>query len=392
MTNKELVTLFLDLYGGSDADIRLFKAPGRVNLIGEHIDYNGGHVFPAALEMTNTVVARPNGTSCINMAVTSLPDRVSAGIAALGEYRHLHWGSYQIGVAYMLQQAGFEIPGCDLLYHGTVPYGAGLSSSASIEVATALALAKLGGEENPDMVRIARLCQQAENEYVGMSCGIMDQFVSAMGRKDHALFLDCSTLEYEYVPLDLGDYTIVITNTNAPHKLTHSQYNQRRQECERALAVINQNGGNYRYLCEMSMDDLAGYRKYITDETLWRRARHCVTEEARTVSSLKALRRGDIAAFGKLLAEAHISMRDDYEATGRELDAAFDSAMGLSGVIGSRMTGGGFGGCNISIVEKRRVEDFKEGMAKQYSKETGLIPAFYQSDAGSGACEVTDWR
>lgn len=392
MTNNELVKLFLDIYGGSDADVRLFEAPGRVNLIGEHIDYNGGHVFPAALEMKNTVVARLNGTNRINMAVTSLPDRVSADIAALGEYKHLHWGSYQIGVASMLHQAGYEISGCDLLYHGTVPYGAGLSSSASIEVATALALVKLGGTESPDRVQIARLCQKAENEYVGMSCGIMDQFVSAMGKKDHALFLDCSTLEFEYVPLDLGDCTIVITNTKAPHKLTHSQYNQRRQECEQALAVINANGGSYRYLCEMSMNDLMGYQQYLTDDTLWRRARHCVTEEARTVQSLKALQRGDISAFGKLLAEAHISMRDDYEATGRELDAAFDIAMGLPGVLGSRMTGGGFGGCNISIVEKSRVEEFKAAMAKQYREATGIEPAFYQSDAGSGAREVTDWR
>ncbi len=392
MTYSELIKRFLDIYGGSEAGIRLFEAPGRVNLIGEHIDYNGGHVFPAALEMKNTLVARPNGTDRINMAVTSLPDRVSADITELEQYKHLHWGSYQLGVAYMLRQAGFAIPGCDLLYHGTVPYGAGLSSSASIEVATALALAKLGGADNPDMVRIARLCQKAENEYVGMSCGIMDQFVSAMGKKDHVLFLDCSSLEYEYVPMDLGNCTIVITNTNAPHKLTHSQYNQRRQECEQALAVINQNGGSYRYLCELSMDDLAGFQKYFADETLWRRARHCVTEEARTVSSLNALQRGDIAAFGKLLAAANISMRDDYEATGRELDAVFDIAMGLPGVLGSRMTGGGFGGCNISIVEKSRVEEFKEAMAKQYREATGIEPAFYQSDAGSGAGEVTDWR
>ena len=392
MTRTEMVKLFLDIYGGSEAGIRLFEAPGRVNLIGEHIDYNGGHVFPAALEMRNTVVARPNGTGRINMAVTSLPDRVSADIGSLGEYKQLHWGSYQIGVAYMMQQAGFSIPGCDLLYHGTVPYGAGLSSSASIEVATALTLAKLGGTDSPDMVQIARLCQKAENEYVGMSCGIMDQFVSAMGKQAHALFLDCSSLEFEYVPLELGDYTIVITNTNAPHKLTHSQYNQRRQECEQALAVINQNGGGYNYLCELTMDSLTEYKKYLTDDMLWRRARHCVTEEARTVASLKALQRGDITTFGKLLAEAHISMRDDYEATGRELDAAFDSAMGLSGVLGSRMTGGGFGGCNISIVEKHRVDEFKEGMTAEYSKVTGLVPAFYQSDAGSGAREVTDWH
>ncbi len=392
MTYKALASEFIGIYGGDAQDIRIFEAPGRVNLIGEHIDYNGGHVFPAALEMKNTVVARPNGTGRIRLAVTSLPDRVDADTNTLENYKHLSWGSYQLGVAYMLQQAGFRIAGCDLLYHGTVPYGAGLSSSASIEVATALMLAKLGGTVAPDMVQLARLCQKAENEYVGMSCGIMDQFVSAMGKKDHALFLDCSTLEYAYVPLDLGDHTIVITNTNAPHKLTHSQYNERRRQCEQALSVINENGGHYRYLCEMSVKELAIYQRHLTDETLLRRARHCVTEETRTMQSLEALKRGDIAAFGRLLAEANISMRDDYEATGRELDAVFSIAMRMDGVLGSRMTGGGFGGCNISIVEKSRVEAFKQIMTAEYEQAVGLTPAFYQSNAGGGAREVTDWR
>jgi galactokinase len=287
-----------------------------------------------------------------------------------------------------MQKAGYLVPGCDLLYHGTVPFGAGLSSSASIEVATAVALAKLGGRSQLDMAEIAVLCQKAENEYVGMNCGIMDQFVSAMAKKNHALFLDCNTLDYQYVPLELGDYTIVITNTKAPHKLTDSQYNQRRSECEQALTVINRNGGNFQNLCAIQVDELEAFRPFFADETLYRRARHCVTEEARTLASLKALKAGDIAAFGKLLCEANRSIRDDYEATGPELDAVFDIAIGIDGVIGSRMTGGGFGGCNISIVEKSKVDAFKKQLAAEYEKRTGYAPVFYQSNAGDGAGEI----
>ena len=236
------------------------------------------------------------------------------------------------------------------------------------------------------------LCQRAENEYVGTNCGIMDQFISAVAKKGHAIFLDCSTLEYRHVPLALGDYTIVITNTNAPHKLTESQYNQRRSECERALEVINTNGGTYGYLCEISPAELEEYRKFFQDNMLYRRARHCVTEEKRTIKSLEALQAGDIHAFGELLCEAHASIRDDFEVTGVELDAVFDIAMGLDGVIGSRMTGGGFGGCNISIVRKDKADRFKEMLKEEYTRKTGYVSSFYQSDAGQGAREVENWQ
>lgn len=392
MTYSELVSDFLKVYGGTEEGIRIFEAPGRINLIGEHIDYNGGHVFPVALDLKNIVVARPNGTNIINMAVTDLPDRVSANLNGLENYKHLKWGNYQCGVAYMLQQEGYPLVGCDLLYHGTVPYGAGLSSSASIEVATAVCLAKLGGTKQLVMEDIAVLCQRAENQYVGMNCGIMDQFISATGKKDHAIFLNCDTLDYQYVPLELDEYTIVITNTNAPHKLTESQYNQRRSACEQALAIINQNGGQYKHLCEISMQELETYKDRFDNETLYRRAKHCVTEEKRTLLSLISLKEGDIMTFGKLLCEANISMRDDYEATGKELDAVFDIAMRIDGVIGSRMTGGGFGGCNISIVKKDVVDQFKKKIKEDYTKQIGYEPAFYQSDAGQGATEVEKWQ
>ncbi len=392
MTYAALVKAFIHLYGGSDEGIRIFEAPGRINLIGEHIDYNGGHVFPAALDLKNIIIARPNGGSVINMAATDLPDRLSAELNRLANYRHLKWGSYQCGVAYMLLESGFPLIGCDLLYHGTVPYGAGLSSSASIELATAICLAKLGGTEQLVLEELAVLCQKAENDYVGVNCGIMDQFISGVGKKDHAIFLNCSTLDYQYVPLELGAYTIVITNTNAPHKLTESQYNQRRSECEQALAVINANGGNYQNLCEVSMDELVRYKKMFNDDILFRRARHCVTEEKRTLLSLLSLKEKDIITFGALLNQGNISIRDDYEATGPELDAVFDIATGIEGVIGSRMTGGGFGGCNISIVRVEKAEEFKQIMTEKYTEKIGYQPAFYQSNAGNGATEVISWR
>lgn len=387
MDLNKLILKFYELYGEEGKKIRVFQAPGRINLIGEHIDYNGGHVFPAALEFNNTIIARVNDTDKINMAVTSLPNRLSADINKLGDYKNIEWGNYQAGVAYMLKEAGYNIIGCDLLYHGTVPYGAGLSSSASIEVATAVCLAKLGGAANLDMKQIAQLSQKAENKYVGMNCGIMDQFISALGKKDHALLLDCATLEYEEVPLDLGDYTIVITNTNAPHKLTDSQYNTRRQQCEKALEIINSNGGNFEYLCDLSIAQLEGYEKYFNGDVSYKRARHCVTEEARVKSAVEILKKGDIAGFGKLLVEANKSIRDDYEATGKELDTVFDIAVEIDGVMGSRMTGGGFGGCNISIVHKDSVENFMNTVKQKYNDIIGYEPSFYLSKAGEGAGE-----
>lgn len=390
MTYKELVSKFTEIYGTSKEDIRIFEAPGRINLIGEHIDYNGGNVFPAALELKNIVVARKNGSDNIRMAVTSLPNRVCADISKLDSYKNLERGNYQLGVAYVLQQAGYEIAGCDLLYHGTVPYGAGLSSSASIEVATALALLNLGKNVMPSLEDVAVMCQRAECEYVGMNCGIMDQFVSALGKKDHAIYLNCNTLKYEYVPLDLGDYTIVITNTNSPHKLTDSQYNERRSQCENALAFINENGGDYENLCDITPSQLQSYKPKFTDDTLYKRARHCVTEQERTRRAVTCLKQRDLKAFGELLCGSNISLRDDYEATGKELDTVFDIAISIDGVLGSRMTGGGFGGCNISIVKKDCVQEFKKAMFQMYEERIGYTPSFYESSAGSGGREVLD--
>ena len=388
MIAQNLIDTFVKIFGGTQDAIRVFEAPGRINLIGEHVDYNGGHVLPVALDMKNIVIARINGSNMMNFATTDLPNRVHADLDHLDTYRTLPWGNYQCGVAHVMKSAGYSIVGCDMLYHSTLPFGAGLSSSASIEVATAVALARLGGRSELNMTEIAQLCQKAENDYVGMNCGIMDQFISANAKKGYALFFNCASLASRYVPLDLGDYTIVISNTNAPHHLVDSQYNQRRIECEQALATIRANGGHYRNLCAIPMNELWEYEPFFENKTLYRRARHCVTEEARTFASLSALQSGDIRAFGKLLTEANISIRDDFEVTGNALDTLFDIAIMQDGVIGSRMTGGGFGGCNISIVEKAKVTTFQRAVAKAYHDQTGFAPSFYQSSAGSGAREL----
>lgn len=241
MEPNDLKKRFVGIYGGDESDLRVFSAAGRVNLIGEHIDYCGGKVFPAALNLRTTVVARKNGENVIRLAATTIDDRVTLDIGNLNAYRDLKWGDYQAGVAYVMQQAGYEIVGCDLLYDTTVPFGSGLSSSASIEVATGMTLATFSGEaggKGVDLVQLAVLGQKSENTYNGVNCGIMDQFASSLGKKDHAILLDCKTLDYEYVPLDLGCYSLVIANCNKPRSLQDSKYNERRAEVEKAFELL----------------------------------------------------------------------------------------------------------------------------------------------------------
>ena len=237
-----LIAKFIEIYGGDSSDVRIFSSPGRVNLIGEHTDYNGGFVFPAALSQCSTVAVRKTDSGLIRVAATDLPDRVSLEINKLGEYKDISWGNYQAGVAYVMQQAGYDIQSCDILYHDTIPFGAGLSSSAAIEVVMSLVLATFSFEngvtEKPNMIELAKISQKAENTYCGVNCGIMDQFASAMGRKNHAIFLDCKDLSFKYVPLELKGYKVVIGNTNKKRSLAESKYNERRAQCEEALEQL----------------------------------------------------------------------------------------------------------------------------------------------------------
>ena len=393
MNIAELKKRFLDTYQGSEAGIRVFTSPGRVNLIGEHTDYNGGYVFPAALTLSSTVIARPRTDRSINLMATDLGILVQASLDNLEEFKSLKWGNYQLGVADELQKAGYRLTGCDLLYHDTVPLGAGLSSSAAIEVATAIALVSLGntfhGTEQPiDMVEMALISQRAENNYVGVNCGIMDQFASAMGRAHHAIFLNCRDLSYKHVPLDLKGYKIVIANTNKKRGLADSKYNERRSQCEAAFEILKKYIPGASCLGEISIEEFGRFKHEIKDETVRKRAEHIIEEDDRVLRSVEALNNNDIELFGRYMSASHDSLRDLYEVTGIELDTLVEEALKIYGVVGSRMTGAGFGGCTVSIVREEAVDRVMNEAGKGYTARTGLVPAFYVTEVGDGGREI----
>ena len=384
---------FCALYGGSEEDVRIFKSPGRVNMIGEHTDYNGGYVFPAALKMATTIAVRQRDDNVIRLKATDLDVMVEADIEKLDSYRDLSWGNYQLGVAYILSQNGYDISGCDLLYDDTVPHGGGLSSSAAIEVATALMFAtfhneKHGITEPVDMIKMALLSQKTENTYCGVNCGIMDQFASAMGKENHAIMLDCNTLQYKYVPLDLKGCKIVLSNTKKKHNLGASKYNERRGQCEEAVKNLKTVLPEITCLADVTPDVLEANKSVFTDEIIYNRAKHVICEIDRVVKSVDALEKGDIALFGELMNASHDSLRDLYEVTGLELDTMVEEARKIPGTIGSRMTGGGFGGCTVSIVKEEYVDEFIEKVGTGYTAKTGLTPEFYVTETGNGGREI----
>ena len=357
------------------------SAAGRVNIIGEHIDYCGGKVMPAALSLKNTVYIRPNGTDKINLSWTTLPDRVTLDIDKLESYKDLKYGNYQAGSALMWQRAGHKIIGCDMLQDCTVPFGSGLSSSAAIEVSTIAALATVAGEKL-DKVEVALTAQRAEREFAGVNCGIMDQYASACGKKDRALLLDCKTLECEYLPLNLGEYSLVIANCNKPHNLIESKYNERRAETERALELL-QKHLKVNCLAEVTPEQFEKYSSALP-QPLRKRAAHIVGECERVRLAVNALKSGDIIMLGRILNESHASLKNNFEVTGREPDALVAAAQGHSACVGSRLTGGGFGGCTVSIVKTESIEEFKECVFEKYYKETGYRAEFYETQASDG--------
>lgn len=356
-------------------------AAGRVNLIGEHVDYCGGKVFPAALSLRNAVYVRPNGTDKINLCWTDLPDKITLDIGALDSYRHLKHAKYQAGSAYFWQRAGHKLVGCDMLHDCTVPFGSGLSSSAAIEVSTIAALAVAAGEEF-DPVEVALVAQKAEREYTGVNCGIMDQYASACGKKDHAILLDCKTLEREYVPIELGKYSLVIINCKKPHNLVESKYNERRAETEEALAVLKEHT-SIDCLADLTPEEFEKYRKYLSGKVC-DRAAHVVYECDRVRRAEEAMKAGDVRLLGRLLNESHASLSRLYEVTGRELDSLAAAAQSHEACVGSRMTGAGFGGCTISIVETAGAEDFKKYVTARYERETGYRAEVYETEISDG--------
>ncbi len=381
---KELSAKFQALFGAPAA--RIASAAGRVNLLGEHVDYCGGKVLPAALTLTCRAAFRKNGTGICRIAATTLPEAgiVELDLARTEAYRDLPWGNYQAGVAHVMREEGYRLTGCDILYDCNVPFGAGLSSSAAIEVVTAYVLAVAGGN-SVDPVALAKLSQRAENEYCGVACGIMDQFAAAKGRAGHAILLDCAALHYEYVPLELKDCVLVLTNSNRPHRLAESVYNDRRRETEEALRLLRSVLPVSR-LAEVSPSELDAHKDMLPP-ILYRRARHVVTECERVTAGAAALKRGDLLAFGKLLNASHISLRDDYEVTGRPLDALAEAAWSSPACLGSRMTGAGFGGCTLSLVRRSGIARFEETLTARYAAEFGHAPAFYLASAGDGITE-----
>lgn len=356
-------------------------AAGRVNIIGEHIDYCGGKVFPAALSLTNTIYVKANNTNKINISWTTLDDKVTLDIDNLESAKNLKYGNYQAGAALYYKKAGCKLIGCDMLYDCNIPFGSGLSSSAAIEVSTIAALACVAGE-TLDPLEIALLSQKAEREFAGVNCGIMDQYASACGKKNHAILLDCKTLECEYVPIDLGEYSLIIINSNKPHNLVDSKYNERREEIEESLKILK------KYLpitclAEATSEDLDKYKNLLS-LNLYKRCKHVVDECNRVEIALNAMKNMDIKTLGQALNKSHNSLRDLYEVTGYELDTLASLAQEYPTCLGSRMTGAGFGGCTVSIVKACDIEDFKNTVCKEYYKKTGYKADAYEVSISDG--------
>lgn len=386
----QLMEKFQKLFG-EGGDIRSYFSPGRVNLIGEHTDYNGGHVFPCALTIGTYGVARKRGDrkirlysenfSKMGVIETSLDDLVYQDSAG--------WTNYPKGIVWTFREKGYPIDkGFDMLMYGNIPNGSGLSSSASVELLMGIILKDLFGYEDLTMINLALMGQYGENNFNGMNCGIMDQFAIAMGKKDHAIFLDTQNLQYEYAPIHMEGCKIVIAASSKKRKLTDSKYNERRAECEEALKDI-QSVKNVQALGELSEEEFEEIKDVIKNPVCRKRAKHAVYENQRTVRAVKALKNNELETFGRLMNESHISLRDDYEVTGKELDTLVEAAWKQEGVIGSRMTGAGFGGCTVSIVKEDKVEDFVKNVGGIYEKAIGYAADFYVVEIGDGTRRIS---
>ncbi len=383
---KEIVeTKFKEIFG-TEGRFKTYFAPGRVNLIGEHTDYNGGHVFPCALTMGTYATVREREDKILNFYSMNFDDLgiLTSSIDNLVYNENENWINYPKGVIWALKNEGYNIDhGFDIVYYGTIPNGAGLSSSASIEVLTGFILKDMF-KLDMDNTKIALIGQMAENKYVGVNCGIMDQFVIANGKKDNAVFLDTATLEYKYAPINLENEKIVIINTNKKRGLGDSKYNVRRAECEKALEELQDSGLQIKSLGDLTEEEFEEHKSAIKDEIRQKRAKHAVYENQRTLKAVQALENNDLELFGKLMVESHNSLRDDYEVTGIELDTAVEEALKQEGVIGARMTGAGFGGCAVSIVKTDKVENFIKNVEKGYREKIGYNPEFYVVEIGNG--------
>ena len=386
MTIEQLKSAYEAAYQKPATDI--FFSPGRVNLIGEHTDYNGGFVFPCALSFGTYLLLATNTEKKINFRSLNVEALYSLELTQLtSPLPNKAWANYPLGVLAQFIKRGVAIEqGYDILFWGNVPAGAGLSSSAAMEVVTAFAFNELLGT-GYDRTELAKIGQKAEHEFAGVMCGIMDQFASAQGKQDHAIYLNCDTLAFDLVPVKLEGIKVVVSNTHSPHHLDSGAYNDRVRQCQLAVQQIGA-VRPIKNLAELTQADFEQVEHAITDEVAHRRARHVVGEVQRTKDAVEALQQGNIELFGKLMTQSHISLRDDYEVTGLQLDSLAEAAWKVEGVLGSRMTGGGFGGCTVSLVREEAIPTFIEQVGAEYTEKTGLKADFYIAEIGNGAHRV----
>ena len=383
---ENLIKDFKEIFKYSE-EVETFFSPGRVNLIGEHTDYNGGFVFPCALDFGTYAVVKKREDKIFRMYSKNFKNLgiIEFNLDNLVYDKKDDWANYPKGVIKTFLDRNYKIDtGFDVLFFGNIPNGAGLSSSASIEVLTAIILKDLF-KLDVNMIEMVKICQATENNFIGVNCGIMDQFAVGMGKKDNAILLDCNTLKYEYVPVKLKNMSIVIANTNKKRGLADSKYNARRADCQEAVKTLNKNGVNIKYLGELTVAEFEKVKHFLTNEDQLKRATHAVTENERAKIAVEFLKKDDIAEFGRLMNKSHISLRDDYEVTGSELDSLVEAAWKEKGTVGSRMTGAGFGGCTVSIVENDYVDSFIKNVGKKYKEKTGLEASFYIANIGDGA-------
>ena len=389
MMKKKLFDMFAELFGDSEG-ARFYFSPGRVNLIGEHTDYNGGHVFPCALTLGTYGAARKREDNKIHLYSMNLDSFgvVEASLDDLTNKKEYNWANYPLGIVWAFKEKGHTITsGFDMVIWGNIPNGSGLSSSASLEVLTGVILTDLFEIKDLSMTDLALIGQYSENNFNGCNCGIMDQFAVAMGKKDHAISLDTSDLSYEYAPCVLDGAKIVITNSKVKHSLVDSAYNDRRNECAAALKAL-QSELDIQALGDLTPEEFEAHKSLIKDEIQLQRAKHAVYENQRTIDAVTALKAGDIESFGKLMNQSHISLRDDYDVSCEEIDILVDLAWKIPGVLGSRITGGGFGGCTVSIVKDESVDTFIETIGKTYLEKVGHEAEFYTVDIGDGASRL----
>lgn len=371
---------FKKLYGKEGKE---YFSPGRVNLIGEHVDYNGGYVFPCALSFGTFGVAAKRDDDILNFASTDFDFKVTCKLNDLSYKKEDNWANYLKGIFVEMQKLGAKLSGMDILISGNIPNGSGLSSSSSIELLMSVILNDMY-DLKISKVDMALLSQRVENNYMGVNSGIMDQFSISLGKKNNAILIDCKTLDYEYVPLELGDYKLIIGNTKKRRELADSKYNERRAECDKALEYLHQKF-NVEFLRDISPEDFEKNKDLIKEENVLKRATHVIYEIKRTLEAVKALKASELEKFGALMIESHNSLRDLYEVTGIELDTLVEESLKIKGVLGSRMTGAGFGGCTVSIVPSNMIEEFKATVGKAYKEKIGYDAEFYVADVGDGA-------